>query len=299
MAMRVLLSGASGMIGTALRERLEADGYELRQLVRREPRSADDVRWDPAEGVVPAEQIEWADAVVSLSGASLSRLPWTPGYRQTILTSRVSTTGTIAAAIATAQDPPSVWINASAVGYYGRGPTREPFTESSPKGSGFLADTVAAWEVATRPAQSRTRVVRVRTGIVLGPSGALAPLALAAKLGLGTTFGLGMQHWPWVSLHDEARAIAHLLTSELSGPVNIAAPRTNTAADVSQAVADHLNRPNWLTVPRFAARAALGTAADEMLLADQPVTPKALLDDGFRFDIDDLDDAVAEALDGR
>lgn len=296
MTMRVLLTGASGMIGTALRMRLRDMGHDVRLLVRRPPRHALEAQWAPATGDVPTEQIEWADAVVSLSGASLSRLPWTPGYRQTIVSSRVETTCALAEAIAASSSPPTVWANASAVGYYGRGPTLDPFDESSPKGSGFLADTVAAWEAAAAPAREHTRVVMLRTGVVLGPMGALTPLALAARFGLSPTFGSGAQRWPWVALSDEARAIDHLLASDVSGPVNIAAPALNTQADVADAVARALHRPNWLRVPALPLRAGLGAAAKDMLLADQPVIPHVLEESGFEFEIDQLDEAIAVAL---
>ncbi|WP_166980638.1 TIGR01777 family oxidoreductase [Paramicrobacterium fandaimingii] len=295
MAMRILLSGASGMIGTALHMRLRDMGHDVRLLVRRSPTHDREVRWDPAAGTVPRDQIEWADAVVSLSGASLTRLPWTPLYRRTIVSSRVDTTRVMANAIATATNPPRVWANASAVGYYGRGPRLDPFDESSPKGSGFLADTVEKWESATAPAADRTRIVHLRTGVVIGPMGALTPLARAAKFGLSPTFDSGAQRWPWVSLFDEARAIEHVLSADVSGPVNIAAPVLDTQSEVADAVARQLHRPNWLRVPAPLMRLALGTAANDMLLADQPVAPTALLDSGFEFSIDNIDEAVAVA----
>src|SRR5699024_258065 len=130
---------------------------------------------------VPAAQIEWADAVVSLSGASLERVPWTPAYRREIRASRIGSTRAMATAIAASQHPPAVWVNASAIGFYGRGPALDPFDENSPKGTGFLADLVADWEAATEPAHTATRVVLARSGVVIGPSGAMTPLALAAR----------------------------------------------------------------------------------------------------------------------
>ncbi|QPZ37504.1 TIGR01777 family oxidoreductase [Paramicrobacterium chengjingii] len=296
MAMRILLSGASGMIGTALHMRLRDMGHDVRLLVRRPPAHDREVRWDPATDTVPSEQIEWADAVVSLSGSSLTRLPWTPGYRSTIRSSRVDTTHTMATAIAEATNPPRVWANASAVGYYGRGPRLDPFDESSPKGSGFLADIVEMWEAATAPAADRTRVVHLRTGVVIGPMGALTPLALATKFGCGPTFASGAQRWPWVSLFDEARAIEHVLSADVAGPVNIAAPVLDTQSEVVDAVARRLHRPNWLRIPAPLLRVMLGTAANDMLLSDQPVAPNVLLDSGFEFSIDQIDEAVAVAL---
>lgn len=284
------------MIGTALRMRLRDMGHDVRLLVRHTPRHSLEYAWEPEANIVPSDQIEWADAVVSLSGASLTRLPWTPAYRRTILSSRVRSTHTLASAIADAKHPPHVWVSASAVGFYGRGPAVQPFDESSPRGSGFLADVVGRWEAATAPAANATRIVHARTGIVLGPQGALTPLALAARFGLSTTFGTGAQRWPWVALSDEARALEHVLTANISGPINIVAPTEHTQANVAQAVARTLHRPNWLRVPAPFMRAALGTAANDMLLADQPVAPTALLDSGFEFSIDQIDEAVAVAL---
>ncbi|MCW4458667.1 TIGR01777 family oxidoreductase [Microbacterium sp. MPKO10] len=295
MTMRILLTGASGMIGTAVRMRLRDMGHDVRLLVRRPPQHNLEAQWDPASGSVPAAQIEWADAVVSLSGASLSRLPWTASYRQTIVSSRIETTRVLAEAIAAATSPPTVWAQASAVGYYGRGPADGLLDETAPRGTGFLADMVAAWEAATEPAREHTRVVLLRTGVVLGPSGALSPLALAARFGLTPTFGSGAQRWPWVALSDEARAIDHLLASDVSGPVNIAAPALNTQADVADAVARQLHTPNWLRVPAAPLRLALGAAARDMLLADQPVLSQVLEDSGFEFEIDTIDEAIAAA----
>lgn len=300
MAMRVLVSGSGGMIGQALCERLRRSGHEVFRLVRRPARAADEWSWAPGHGEIPDAAIDAADAVVSLNGASLSRLPWTPSYREEIVTSRVTTAGTIAQAIGRSANPPQVWASASAVGFYGRTPGADPLDESAPKGEGFLADTVSAWEIATRPAEQATRVVRLRTGIVLGPSGALRPLALASRFGLGTTFGSGTQRWPWVSLNDEVRAIMHVIgadgSTDITGPVNIAAPVQNSAAEVARTVSAAQARPHLLRMPTPAAHLLLGTAGDEMLLADQPAVPRALLDDGFRFATTDLADAVDAAL---
>ncbi|GAB2518371.1 TIGR01777 family oxidoreductase [Paramicrobacterium agarici] len=295
MTMRVLLSGASGMIGTALRMRVRDMGHEVRLLVRRPPRHSLEVQWDPSSGTVPSGQIEWADAVISLSGASLSRLPWSAAYRREILSSRVRSTSAMATAIAASQHPPTVWANASAVGYYGRGPALDPFDEESAQGTGFLADAVAEWEAATAPARESTRVVLLRSGVVLGPMGALTPLTLAARFGLSPTFGSGAQRWPWVALTDEARAIEHILTVDVSGPVNIVAPALNTQSDVADAVARQLRRPSWLRIAAPLMRAGLGVAADDMLLADQPVIPQKLEDSGFEFEIVELDQAIAAA----
>ncbi len=296
--MRILLSGASGLIGSEIRRRAEG-AHEVRALVRRPSRSTDEYSWDPSAGILPAAAVEWADAVISLSGASLSKLPWTARYRDEIERSRVEATGTIARAVHDSPAPPSVWVSASAVGIYGDRP-RETLTEASPRGTGFLADVVSAWEGATAAAAERTRVVHARTGLVLAGDGALKPLLLSTRLGLGATVGTGRQHWPWISLADEARAMLHLATaSEQSGPVNLVGPNPATSKEVTTALARAMHRPHLLRLPRFALVLALRTAAEELLLADQRATPEVLLSDGFSFEDAAVAEAVAAVVSGR
>jgi len=290
--MRVLLAGASGMIGSELRDQLAAAGHETRRLVRREPSSPDEFRWDPAERSVDVALFDWADAVVGLSGSSLQRLPWTRATKRRILSSRLQATGTLADAMRRADDPPAVFVSGSAVGYYGDRPGQR-LTEAAAKGDGFLTDVVDAWEAAARLAPASTRVAFARTGVVIGRGGALTPLLPIAKAGLGGPLGSGRQHWPWVSLHDEAAAMVHLLGSALDGPVNIAGPTPATAGEVVKALTQAVRRPYGLPVPAFALKLALHDAADELLLADQLVVPQKLLDDGFVF----RDPTVQDAMD--
>jgi uncharacterized protein (TIGR01777 family) len=289
--MRVLVSGASGMIGTELTRQLTAGGHEVRRLVRGEPRGADEYAWVPATRTIDDQALDGVDAVVNLSGASLARLPWTRAHRRRILSSRIETTGTLADALRRRAEPPAVLVNGSAVGYYGDRPG-QTLTEESPKGSGFLSDLVEAWEAAAHLAPEGTRVVTLRTGVVVGPGGAMKPLLPLARLGLAGPIGGGRQNWPWVSLHDEAAAIVHLLTSSVSGPVNVAGPEPATAGEVVGALADAVHRPSAVPLPRFAIELALGDAGREMLLASQRVVPQRLLDDGFVF----RDRTVAEAM---
>ena len=295
--MRILLIGASGLIGSATAS-LARRAHEVRTLVRRDPVDATEHRWDPASGSAPAEPIAWADAVISLSGASLSHLPWTARYRDEILRSRVQATSTLARAIAESDAPPDAWVSASAVGIYGDRPGSE-LDEDAGRGSGFLADVVSAWEEATRPAETRTRVVHARTGLVLAAGGALAPLMLTTRLGLGATVGDGTQHWPWIALEDEARALLHLATeSTLDGAVNLVAPASSTSSEVTRALARAMHRPHLVRLPTFALRAGMGTAAEELLLADQRAVPERLLQDGFVFRCTTVDAAIAAALSG-
>lgn len=279
----IVIAGASGFIGGELTRQLEAEGHTVLRLVRRPPTTANERQWDPAVGLAPDSAIEQADAVINLSGASLSRLPWTHPYKAKILHSRLQATTTLARAIARASTPPAVFVSGSAVGYYGDRPG-ETLTERSPRGDGFLARVVESWEQATAPADAVTRVVHARTGLVIGAGGALKPLVLLSRLGLGGPLGTGRQWWPWISLHDEAAAIAHLaLRSALAGPVNLAGPTPATAGELGLELASRLARPFWLPAPRWAIVAALADAGRELLLADQRVDSALLQGDGFEF----------------
>lgn len=293
--MRILLAGASGMIGSEVSRRATPE-HEVRTLVRRPDLGRTEYRWDPTVGLLPPEAVEWADAVISLSGASLSRLPWTRAYRAEILRSRTDATSTIARAIAASAQPPSVWVSASAVGFYGDRPGEE-LSEDSARGTGYLADVVGAWEQATASAAGSTRIVHARTGLVLAREGALKPLILTTRLGLGAAVGNGRQSWPWIGLADEARAMLHLVAhSTISGPVNLVGPTPATSNEITVALARQLRRPHLFRLPRFALKAAMGVAAQELLLADQNVRPHALLQDGFTFIDQTVPDAVAAAL---
>lgn len=294
--MTVLVSGASGFIGTELVAGLRAEGHRVNRLVRRAPRSADERQWAPDELSVPQSAIDEADAIVNLSGASLSRLPWTHAYKRTILMSRVRATTTLAEAIARSATPPSVFVSGSAVGFYGDRPG-ENLTEGSEQGTGFLPRVVESWEAAAAKAVPHTRVVFPRTGLVVGDGGALTPLMMLAKLGLAGPLGTGHQYWPWISLHDEAAAIRYLITSStLGGAVNLAGPHPASAGDIAHSLAAQLKRPYWLPAPSWAIKAALADAGSELLLADQRVIPERLLADGFTFRDVTADQAIAAAL---
>lgn len=293
--MHVLVSGGTGMIGSALRRAATAEGHETGLLVRGEPTSPRQWRWDPTTGEVPVEALDWADAVVNLSGASIGRLPWTKRYRRTLVSSRVSATRTLVDAIARAAEPPSVLVNASGAGYYGDRPG-EHLEESSRPGRGFLAYLCRRWEAEAREAESVARVATLRTGLVLGRGGALGPLALATRFGLGARVGPGTQIWPWIALDDAASAILHVITGSVAGPVNLAAPAHTTSEEVTRALAATMGRPHLLVLPSPLLRLALGPAADELLLLTQDIEPGALLASGFRFEVPDLRDALARAV---
>lgn len=286
--MKVLLAGASGMIGRAVESELRTQGCQTRSLTRS---PGGDYLWDARPGSVPAEALEWADALVSLNGASLTHLPWTASYRDQIRASRVDAATALAQAIAASDDPPRVWVSGSAIGVYGDCGDAD-VDESSPAGVGFLAQVVRDWEQATSPAQEAARVVLARTGIVLGKDGALKPLALATRLGLGSRVGPGTQWWPWISLPDEARAICFaLVTPELAGPVNLVGPVPATSETISRALARAMRRPHIFTLPSPLIRTVM-SGADELLLSSQKAHPTVLLKAGFTFQYAEAAEAI-------
>ena len=280
--MRVLVSGASGLIGTEVCRQLVTAGHTVARLVRRDPRTPNEFRWNPAALTLDEAALGQVDAVINLSGASLARLPWTPGYRRQILESRVQATRTLTDAMRRSVRPPSVLLNASAVGIYGDRPG-EMLTEESAPGTDFLAGVVAAWEAEAGLAPEQTRVVTFRTGLVIARGGALRPLLPLVRLGVAGPLGRGTAHWPWISLHDEAAAIVHLLGSTLSGPVNLVGPTPATSNDVIKAVATALHRPFRIPVPELVLTLALQDAARALLLADQQIDSTRLQNDGFVF----------------
>lgn len=280
------------MVGSELTRQLEADGHEVVALVRRAPSSPNEVQWDPTAERVPQSTIDGADAVINLSGASLGKLPWLPGYKKAILRSRLQTTTTLAEAISASATPPTVFLSASAVGIYGDRPG-EVLTESSSPGMGFLADVVGQWEAAAWVTNRTTRVVTLRTGLVIGDGGSAAPIVALTKVGLGSRLGNGRAAWPWISIHDEAAAIRHLLSSSLSGPVNLTGPTRATSDEITRYVAKKLHRPYIFRIPRWVILAALQEAGSVLLFMSQDVSPDRLVADGFAF----RDSSVTQAID--
>lgn len=295
--MKVLVSGASGLIGDELCRRLLEDGHQVDRLVRRAPRDRNEHNWAPSAHILDAALLVGVDAVVNLSGASLGRLPWTARYRRELRSSRLDTTRTITDAMAMVDAPPGVLINASAVGYYGDRPGHR-LTEEAGRGDGFLADLSADWEAAASLAPERTRVVMLRTGLVVARHGALRPFAAMTRLGLGGPIGTGGQHWPWISLYDEVAAIRHLLVSEVSGPVNLVGPVPCTADGMLRALAAETHRPYALRVSERIVRLGLSDAGRELLLSSQKAIPQKLCESGFRFRHDTAADAIAATFSG-
>lgn len=289
---RVIVAGASGLIGRALVARLRAEGDEVRTLVRRTPRDPGEISWAPDARTVDTSVFEGVDAVINLAGASVGRIPWTPGYRRKLVSSRVETTRTLAEAMAQVRNPPRAFLNASAIGYYGDRPGVRIVDESSP-GEGFFPDLVTTWEAAALNAPRTTRVVTFRSAVVVARGGGFAPIRILTALGLGARFGTGGQHWPWISLEDEVRALLHLLRSDLSGGVILAGPIPATSDRVTRAYARAQHRWRILRIPEWAIRIPLGEAGERLLLDDLRVEPLRLAADGFEWRHRRIEDAVA------
>lgn len=297
--MQVLVSGASGLIGSALVPLLTTGGHEVVRLVRRRPRRGEAaVEWDPERGVKDASRLEGLDAVVHLAGEGVAEGRWTVERKSRIRLSRVHGTRLLAEALAGLKRPPRVLVSASAIGVYGdRGD--ETLEERSSPGLGFLAEVGQDWEAAATPAAAAgVRVVLPRFGIVLSPrGGALARMLLPFRLGAGGRVGSGRQWMSWVALDDAVTAVLHALaTPGLSGPVNVVAPEPVTNAEFARTLARVLGRPALAPVPAFAARLAFGEMADALLLASQRVAPARLLATGFEFRQPRLEPALRHLL---
>jgi hypothetical protein len=296
--MNIVVTGASGLIGSALVRALRTDGHEVRRLVRRTPKEADEARWDPAGGTVDDAVMAEAEAVVHLAGVGIADKRWTDAHKKAVLSSRIDGTTTIAKAVAANAGTCKVLVSASAVGWYGdRGD--EVLPETAENGAGFLADVVWQWESATAAASGAgVRVVHARSGIVLSPAGgALKQMLPIFKLGLGGRLGSGKQWMPWIALADELNAIRFALADDsVTGALNLSAPNPVTNTDFTKALGHALHRPTVAFVPPFALRAAFGGLADEALLVSQRAVPTALLEAGFSFAYPKLDAALDSML---
>jgi len=293
---RVAITGASGLIGSALSAFLSSRGDDVVHLVRREPRARYEISWDPASRKLDPGALSGATAVVHLAGAGVGEHRWTPAYKQQILASRVDGTATIATALADLGEPIAL-VSGSAIGAYGdRGD--EMLTEDSDSGQGFLAGVVRAWEAATRPAQEAgLRVVHARTGLVLTrDGGAMQRVLPLARLGLAGPLGTGRQYWSWITLHDELRALAHLIDQDLAGPVNLVSTQPLRQAAVMKALGAQLGRPAVLPAPALALRVALGEFASDVL-ASARVLPSVLTASGFVFEHATIGSAMRWLLD--
>ena len=295
--MKIVVSGASGLIGTQLVAKLSSSGHEVVRLVRRSPK-AGEIQWNPKSGTLDVAALEGADAVIHLSGAGIGDKRWTDGYRKEILDSRTATTALLAKTMASLSRKPSVFLSGSAIGIYGAR-NDEQLTEVSTHGTGFLAEVCEQWEAAAKPAvDAGIRTVYLRTGIVLSPKGgALKKLLPLFKLGVGGKFGNGKQWQSWISIDDEIGAIEHLLTANVSGAVNLTAPNPVTNAEFTKVLASVLKRPAIVPVPTFAPKIVLGgELADALLFTGQRVIPAALNASGYMFKHTTLESAFRSLL---
>ncbi|MEY4408892.1 MAG: hypothetical protein RLZ65_340 [Actinomycetota bacterium] len=293
--MRVLISGASGLVGSEVARQLRLLGHEPVLLTRSTPTTSDQVFWNPSTGELDPNLMESIDAVVNMAGATTGKIPWTKKYMREIVSSRLDSTRTLVNAINSAKNKPKVLVSGSASGYYGDCGDEE-LTESSPKGSGFLSDLAAQWE--QEALKANTRVVLARTTMVMSKKlGALGKLLPIIKLGIGGALGSGKQWWAWISLEDEARAIIHLIQNEAcSGPYNLTAPEPATCEDIVKALAKSLKRPAFFRVPAFVMNTLIGVAAQELLLCSQKMKSHRLEESGFEFKHPTLQESVGYVL---
>jgi uncharacterized protein (TIGR01777 family) len=292
--MRVLISGASGLVGTELISQLTKAGHQPLKLVRRKAATPDEVEWNPSKGFLTPGVIETVDAVINLAGATTGKIPWTKKYKEEIIQSRLDSTKTLVEAMKASKKRPTVFVSGSDSGIYGdRGD--ELLDETSSKGTGFLSDLAFEWEQEALKAPSDVRVVLARTTMVMSRKlGALGRLLPLIKAGVGGPLGNGKQWWAWISLVDEAAAIIHLInTPSASGAYNLTAPEPATCGQIVSALGKELKRPTIIPVPTFALKLFIGEAAVELLLCSQKMTADKLLQTGFKFTHPTLKESAA------
>jgi len=285
---KIAVTGASGLIGSALVAQLKNDGYQVLKIVRRPVRTADEVSWNPIKGEIDLQSLEGVDAVFHLAGAGVGDKRWSASYRSEILNSRLLGTTTIATACEQLQS--AVFISASAIGYYGETGNRS-VTEAERGGDDFLSVVCREWESVANLAPS-IRTIKLRTGLVLDPTGgALGRMIPLFKFGLGGKLGSGKQWWSWITLHDQIRAMIFLMNSKIEGAVNLTSPNPVTNQEFTAALAIALKRPAIFPAPAFALRAVLGGFSTEVL-GSKKVIPKVLMDNKFEFDYPHVSSAL-------
>jgi uncharacterized protein (TIGR01777 family) len=285
---KIAVTGASGLIGSALVAQLKNDGYQVLKIVRRPVRTADEVSWNPVKGEIDLQSLEGVDAVFHLAGAGVGDKRWSASYRSEILNSRLLGTTTIATVCEQLQ--PAVFISASAIGYYGETGNRS-VTEAERGGDDFLSVVCREWESVANLAPS-IRTIKLRTGLVLDPTGgALGRMIPLFKFGLGGKLGSGKQWWSWITLHDQIRAMIFLMNSKIEGAVNLTSPNPVTNQEFTAALAIALKRPAIFPAPAFALRAVLGGFSTEVL-GSKKVIPKVLMDNKFEFDYPHVSSAL-------
>jgi uncharacterized protein len=290
---RIVVTGASGLIGTALVGYLKSQGHTVQRLVRRAAVSSEEITWDPIAGTVDMDALAGVDAVIHLAGAGVGDKRWTKKYKSEILSSRLLGTTTIAKAVAIVK--PQVFISASAIGWYGESGNRA-VVESDRVGDDFLAAVCHEWESAADLAGD-VRTVKLRTGLVLDPTGgALGKMLPIFRFGLGGKLSNGKQWWSWITLHDQIRAIAFLLESKVSGPVNLTSPNPVTNSEFTAGLARAMHRPALFPVPAFALKIVLGGFSSEVL-GSKKVMPQVLTEAGFTYDYPHISSALEKLVD--
>jgi len=290
---RIAITGASGLIGSALVGYLKSQGHTVQRLVRRAAVSSEEITWDPTAGTVDMDALAGVDAVIHLAGAGVSDKRWTKKYKSEILNSRLLGTTTIAKAVAIVK--PQVFISASAIGWYGESGNRA-VVESDRVGDDFLAAVCHEWESAADLAGD-VRTVKLRTGLVLDPTGgALGKMLPLFRFGLGGKLSNGKQWWSWITLHDQIRAIAFLLENKIFGPVNLTSPNPVTNSEFTAGLARAMHRPALFPVPAFALKIVLGGFSSEVL-GSKKVMPQALTEAGFTFDYPHISSALEKLVD--
>jgi uncharacterized protein (TIGR01777 family) len=300
--MEIAITGSSGLIGSALTERLLDGGHRPIAVVRHDARpDRDEIRWDPTRGEIDAGSLEGLDAVVNLAGAGIGDRRWSPVYKEVVASSRIVSTALLASALAGLDRAPARFLSGSAIGFYGnRGD--EILTETSAPGQGFLAEVVQRWEGATSPAtEAGISTAWLRTGIVLsGNGGVLTKMLPLFRLGLGGRFGRGRQYQSWITIDDVVDAIIFLLDADVEGPVNLTAPHPVTNATFTGALGRALHRPTLIPIPPFGPKLLLGSEMAQALLFDsQRVEPAVLTAAGYHFHHADLDVGLAAVLGTR
>ena len=294
----IVITGASGMIGSHLAIALEAEGKRVLRAVRRKPQNDHELSWDPKAGTIDRDKLEGVDAVVHLAGANIAGQRWTEDYKKVLLDSRVEGTTLVAETIASLERKPRVFACASAIGYYGdRG--QQELDESAACGDGFLPNVCQQWEQSCQAARDAgIRTVNMRIGVVLSTEGgALKEMLTPFKLGGGGVLGSGQQVFSWIALDDVVRAIRFALDNEsLSGPVNLVSPNAVTNREFTKTLGRVLSRPTILPMPAFAARLVFGEMADALLLASAHVVPGKLAENGLRYEYAELEPALRHLL---
>ncbi len=296
--MKVAVTGASGLVGSALVPFLAKNGHEVLRLVRRDPRDAAEVRWAPDRGEIDAAALEGVDAVVHLSGENIAGGRWSAARKKRLYDSRIGSTRTLARALAAMNRPPKVLLSTSAIGYYGSCGDAW-LTESSPAADDFLGRLAVDWEAAAAPAaEAGIRVVHPRSGLVLSPAGgALGKMLLPFRLGLGGVIGPGTQYMSWIAIDDVLGAVQHtLVRDDLQGPFNMVAPEPVTNREFTKTLGRVLGRPTVAPVPAFALRLVLGEMAEATLLSSGRVRPDRLQATSFTFRFPALEDALRHVL---